>query len=38
MLAKVFAEEGIQVLTGASHRERSTYADGQFTVDLGDQR
>jgi pyruvate/2-oxoglutarate dehydrogenase complex dihydrolipoamide dehydrogenase (E3) component len=36
-LEKSFAETGIQVLTGASIGS-VTYADGQFTVDLGDQQ
>jgi pyruvate/2-oxoglutarate dehydrogenase complex dihydrolipoamide dehydrogenase (E3) component len=36
-LEKAFAETGIQVLTGASIGSVS-YADGEFTVDLGDQR
>jgi pyruvate/2-oxoglutarate dehydrogenase complex dihydrolipoamide dehydrogenase (E3) component len=36
-LQKSFAESGIQVLTGVSVGSVS-YADGQFTVDLGDQQ
>jgi pyruvate/2-oxoglutarate dehydrogenase complex dihydrolipoamide dehydrogenase (E3) component len=36
-LARAFAATGIQVLTGASIGSVS-YADGQFVVDLGDQR
>jgi pyruvate/2-oxoglutarate dehydrogenase complex dihydrolipoamide dehydrogenase (E3) component len=36
-LEKAFAESGIQVLTGASIASVG-YADGQFTVDLGDQQ
>jgi pyruvate/2-oxoglutarate dehydrogenase complex dihydrolipoamide dehydrogenase (E3) component len=36
-LAKVFAERGIQVFTGASVGGVS-YADGQFTVDVDDQQ
>jgi pyruvate/2-oxoglutarate dehydrogenase complex dihydrolipoamide dehydrogenase (E3) component len=36
-LEKSFAETGIQVLTGASIGSVG-YADGQFTVDLGDQQ
>jgi pyruvate/2-oxoglutarate dehydrogenase complex dihydrolipoamide dehydrogenase (E3) component len=36
-LQKAFAETGIQVLTGASIGSIA-YADGQFTVDLGDQQ
>jgi pyruvate/2-oxoglutarate dehydrogenase complex dihydrolipoamide dehydrogenase (E3) component len=36
-LEKAFAETGIQVLTGASIGSVS-YADGQFTVDLGEQQ
>jgi pyruvate/2-oxoglutarate dehydrogenase complex dihydrolipoamide dehydrogenase (E3) component len=36
-LEKVFAESGIQVLTGASIGSVA-YADGEFTVDLGDQQ
>jgi pyruvate/2-oxoglutarate dehydrogenase complex dihydrolipoamide dehydrogenase (E3) component len=35
-LEKSFAETGIQVLTGASIASVA-YADGQFTLDLGDQ-
>jgi pyruvate/2-oxoglutarate dehydrogenase complex dihydrolipoamide dehydrogenase (E3) component len=35
-LEKAFAETGIQVLTGASIASVS-YADGRFTLDLGDQ-
>jgi pyruvate/2-oxoglutarate dehydrogenase complex dihydrolipoamide dehydrogenase (E3) component len=35
-LEKAFAESGIQVLTGASIGS-VTYADGQFTLDVGDQ-
>jgi pyruvate/2-oxoglutarate dehydrogenase complex dihydrolipoamide dehydrogenase (E3) component len=35
-LVKAFAETGIQVLTGASIAS-AAYADGQFTLDLGDQ-
>lgn len=35
-LEKAFAENGIQVLTGVDVSSVS-YADGQFTVDLGDQ-
>jgi pyruvate/2-oxoglutarate dehydrogenase complex dihydrolipoamide dehydrogenase (E3) component len=35
-LEKAFAESGIQVLTGASIAS-AAYADGQFTLDLGDQ-
>jgi pyruvate/2-oxoglutarate dehydrogenase complex dihydrolipoamide dehydrogenase (E3) component len=35
-LEKAFAETGIQVLTGASIASVA-YADGQFTLDLGDQ-
>jgi pyruvate/2-oxoglutarate dehydrogenase complex dihydrolipoamide dehydrogenase (E3) component len=35
-LEKAFAENGIQVLTGVGVSSVS-YADGQFTVDLGDQ-
>ncbi len=37
VLEKAFAESGIQVLTGASIGS-VTYADGQFTLDLGDQQ
>ncbi|MGA8246218.1 MAG: NAD(P)/FAD-dependent oxidoreductase [Nocardioides sp.] len=36
-LEKAFAESGIQVLTGASIGSVA-YADGQFTLGLGDQR
>jgi pyruvate/2-oxoglutarate dehydrogenase complex dihydrolipoamide dehydrogenase (E3) component len=36
-LEKAFAETGIQVLTGASIASVA-YADGQFTLDLGDQQ
>jgi pyruvate/2-oxoglutarate dehydrogenase complex dihydrolipoamide dehydrogenase (E3) component len=36
-LEKAFAESGIQVLTGASIGSVA-YADGQFTLDLGEQR
>jgi pyruvate/2-oxoglutarate dehydrogenase complex dihydrolipoamide dehydrogenase (E3) component len=36
-LQKAFAESGIQVLTGASIGSVA-YADGEFTVDLGDQQ
>jgi pyruvate/2-oxoglutarate dehydrogenase complex dihydrolipoamide dehydrogenase (E3) component len=36
-LEKAFAETGLQVLTGASIGSVA-YADGQFTVDLGDQQ
>jgi pyruvate/2-oxoglutarate dehydrogenase complex dihydrolipoamide dehydrogenase (E3) component len=36
-LQKAFAETGIQVLTGATIGSVS-YADGRFTVDLGDQQ
>jgi pyruvate/2-oxoglutarate dehydrogenase complex dihydrolipoamide dehydrogenase (E3) component len=36
-LEKAFAETGIQVLTGASIAAVE-YADGQFTLDLGDQK
>ncbi|MBO0846959.1 MAG: NAD(P)/FAD-dependent oxidoreductase [Nocardioides sp.] len=36
-LAKAFANDGIQVLTGVQVSSVS-YADGQFTLDLGDQQ
>ena len=36
-LERAFAETGIQVLTGASIAS-AAYADGQFTLDLGDQQ
>jgi pyruvate/2-oxoglutarate dehydrogenase complex dihydrolipoamide dehydrogenase (E3) component len=37
VLEKAFAESGIQVFTGASI-DSVAYADGQFTLDLGDQQ
>ncbi len=36
LLEKVFAEEGLQVLTGVTI-ERVSYADGHFSLTLGDQ-
>ncbi len=36
LLEKTFSEHGVQVLTGVEVR-KVTYADGAFTLDLGDQ-